>query len=66
MSATMARLEMPHSGVFQDAAPELRQVEGGMYGYARAVFGVSRKLGAGNLLYGGEVYHDNGPWDASG
>jgi hypothetical protein len=38
------------------------QVEGGMYGYGRFVFGVSRKLGKGKLLYGGEVYHDNGPW----
>jgi outer membrane receptor protein involved in Fe transport len=38
------------------------KVEGGMYGYGRAVFGVSQKLGEGNLLYGGEVYHDSGPW----
>ena len=38
------------------------QVDGGMYGFARFVFGVSRRLGAGNLLYGGEAYHDNGPW----
>ncbi len=38
------------------------QVEGGMYGYGRAVFGVSQKLGSGNLLYGGEAYHNNGPW----
>jgi outer membrane receptor protein involved in Fe transport len=38
------------------------QVEGGMDGYGRLVFGVSRKLRKGNLLYGGEVYHDNGPW----
>ena len=38
------------------------QVEGGMYDYARAVFGVSQKLGSGNLLYGGEAYYDNGPW----
>ena len=37
-------------------------VEGGMYGYARAVFGISQKLGSGNLLYGGEAYYDNGPW----
>ncbi len=37
-------------------------VEGGMYGYERAVFGISQKLGAGNLLYGGEAYHDDGPW----
>jgi len=38
------------------------QLEGGMYGYGRAVFGVSQKRGSGNLLYGGEVYHDDGPW----
>ncbi|MFZ0311564.1 MAG: TonB-dependent receptor [Candidatus Korobacteraceae bacterium] len=37
-------------------------VEGGMYGFARAVFGVSQKLGSGTLLYGGEAYYDNGPW----
>ncbi len=38
------------------------RVEGGMYGYGRAVFGVSEKLGAGDLLYSGEAYHDDGPW----
>ena len=38
------------------------RVEGGMYGYGRAVFGASQKLGSGSLLYGGEVYHDDGPW----
>jgi hypothetical protein len=37
-------------------------VEGGMYGYGRAVFGVSQKLGSGSLLYGGEAYYDDGPW----
>ncbi|MCL2661456.1 MAG: TonB-dependent receptor, partial [Acidobacteriaceae bacterium] len=37
-------------------------VEGGMYGFGRAVFGASQKLGAGTLLYGGEAYHDDGPW----
>jgi len=37
-------------------------VEGGMYGYERGVFGASQKLGDGNILYGGEVYHDDGPW----
>lgn len=26
------------------------------------VFGVSKKLGAGDLLFGGEAYHDDGPW----
>jgi len=38
------------------------QVEGGMYGYWRAVFGASQKAGSGSLLYGAEVYHDDGPW----
>jgi hypothetical protein len=38
------------------------KVEGGMYGYGRAVFGASHKLRAGNLLAGGEEYYDNGPW----
>ena len=37
-------------------------VEGGMYGFGRGVFGASRKLGSGSLLYGGEVSHDDGPW----
>lgn len=37
-------------------------VEGGMYGYWRAVFGMSQKFGSGNLFYGGEAYHDDGPW----
>jgi Carboxypeptidase regulatory-like domain/TonB-dependent Receptor Plug Domain/TonB dependent receptor-like, beta-barrel len=38
------------------------QVELGMYDYARAVFGVSHKLGPGVLLFGGEAYYENGPW----
>jgi hypothetical protein len=38
------------------------QVEGGMYGYGRAVFGVSQQLGSGSLLFGGEAYYDDGPW----
>src|SRR5208283_2744829 len=38
------------------------QVELGMYDFARAVFGVSHKLGPGILLFGGEAYYDNGPW----
>ncbi|MFZ1157756.1 MAG: TonB-dependent receptor, partial [Candidatus Sulfotelmatobacter sp.] len=38
------------------------QVDGGMYQFARFVFGISKKLGKGNLMYGGEAYHDGGPW----
>ena len=33
-----------------------------MYGFGRFVFGVSHKLGKGTLLYGGEAYHEDGPW----
>ena len=56
-SAGSAHLE------FYKTLPEnFFQVEGGMYGYERAVFGVSQKLGSGNLLFGGEFYHDDGPW----
>ena len=51
-----------HLEFFKTLPQNFFQVEGGMYGYWRAVFGVSQKLGPGNLLYGGEVYHDNGPW----
>jgi hypothetical protein len=38
------------------------QAEEGMYGYARAVFGISQKAGSGSWLYGGEAYYDDGPW----
>ena len=49
--------------VFFKTLPEnFVEVEGGMYGYGRIVFGVSQKLGPGNLLYGGEAYHEDGPW----
>src|ERR1700683_922990 len=51
-----------HLVFFQTMPQDFFTVEGGMYGYGRLVFGVSRKLFKGNLLYGGEVYHDNGPW----
>jgi outer membrane receptor protein involved in Fe transport len=49
--------------VFYKTLPQsFAQVDGGMYQFARFVFGASRKLGKGNLLYGGEAYHDGGPW----
>jgi hypothetical protein len=49
--------------VFYKVLPEdFVTIEGGMYGYERGVAGFSQKLGEGNLLYGGEVYHDDGPW----
>jgi len=51
-----------HMEFFKTLPQNFFQLEGGMYGYGRAVFGVSRKLGRGSLLYGGEAFHDNGPW----
>ncbi len=49
--------------VFYKTLPQnFFQVDGGMYQFARFVFGISQKLGQGNLLYGGEAYHDGGPW----
>jgi len=51
-----------HLQFFKTLPENFFQVEGGMYGYGRGVFGVSHELGSGNLLVGGEVYHDDGPW----
>ncbi|HEY3741349.1 MAG TPA: TonB-dependent receptor [Bryobacteraceae bacterium] len=49
--------------VFFKTLPEnFVKVEGGQYGYQRVVFGESQKLGSGNLLFGVEVAHDDGPW----
>ncbi len=51
-----------HLEFFRTLPENFFQVEGGMYGYARAVFGVSHKVGQGNLLVGGEASYDDGPW----
>lgn len=51
-----------HLQFFKTLPRDFVQVEGGMYGYGRAVFGVLQKLGSGTLLYGGEAFHDDGPW----
>jgi hypothetical protein len=51
-----------HVEYFKTLAQNFFKMEGGMYTYGRAVFGASRKLGSGNLLYGGEAYYDDGPW----
>jgi hypothetical protein len=56
-SAGSARMEY-----FKTLPQNFVKVEGGTYGYGRGVFGASRKLGPGILLYGGEAYYDNGPW----
>ncbi len=51
-----------HIETFRTLPRNFFKVEGGMYGYGRAVFGASRKLGPGYLLVGGEESYDNGPW----
>jgi hypothetical protein len=51
-----------HLVFFKTLPQNFLTVEGGMYGFGRAVFGVSHNLGSGSLLYGGEVSHDDGPW----
>jgi outer membrane cobalamin receptor len=51
-----------HLVFFKTLPQDFATVEAGMYGYLRGVFGASQKLGSGKLLYGGEVYHDDGPW----
>lgn len=48
---------------FFDALPHnFLQLEGGSFGYGRAVFGASHATGTGTLLAGGEASHDDGPW----
>jgi hypothetical protein len=51
-----------HVVFFKTLPQNFAQVDGGQYQFSRFVFGESRKLGKGNLLYGGEAYHDGGPW----
>lgn len=56
-SAGAAHLE------FYKALPQdFVTIEGGMYGFERGVAGASTPLGKGTLLFGGEVFHDDGPW----
>ena len=51
-----------HLAFFKTLPEDFFKVEGGTEGFGRFVFGRSQKLGSGSLLYGGEAYHDGGPW----
>jgi hypothetical protein len=51
-----------HLEFYKTLPHDFLTLEGGMYGFERAVLGVSQQLGSGNLLYGGEAAHDDGPW----
>lgn len=39
------------------------KLEGGSFNHARAVFASSPHVGQGHLLYGIELFHNDGPWD---
>ncbi len=56
-SAGAARL-----GFFKTLPSAFALVEGGSYGFARAVIAASPKVGPGTLLYGLEISHSDGPW----
>jgi hypothetical protein len=46
-----------------DRLPEgILNVQGGMFGYARALAAASPKVGPGTVLYAVEYNHDDGPW----
>jgi hypothetical protein len=48
---------------YADTLPaDILKVEGGSDGYVRTLLAGSAAAGPGNLLFGFEVYHENGPW----
>ena len=51
-----------HMESYQVLPQNFATLEGGMYGFGRGVFGMNEKLGDGNLIYGAEIFHDDGPW----
>lgn len=51
-----------HLEFFKTLPENFVHLEGGTDGFGRGVFGISHRLGQGELLLGGEVYHDDGPW----
>ncbi|MGA2248271.1 MAG: TonB-dependent receptor [Verrucomicrobiota bacterium] len=51
-----------HLNFYQVLPQDFVTLEGGMYGFERGVIGISKTNRWGNLLFGGEVYHDDGPW----
>jgi hypothetical protein len=48
---------------YYDVLPSgIARLEGGQFGYGRAVLADNAGIGAGNLLYALEVEHNDGPW----
>lgn len=54
-----------HLDFYQTLPQTIAIAEGGMYGFARSVFAASPAVGSGNLLYGFEYQHSDGPWAVS-
>ena len=52
-----------HLEFYQTLPQNFVTLEGGMFGFERGVFGISQTNGLGRILYGGEAYHDDGPWN---
>ena len=48
---------------FRKLEGTLAQLTGGQNGYARALLAGSPAVGAGNLLYALELFHNDGPWE---
>ena len=51
-----------HLEYYQILPRDFVTLEGGMYGFERGVIGLSKTNNWGSLLFGGEAYHDDGPW----
>jgi hypothetical protein len=48
---------------YYDVLPSgIARVEGGQYGYGRALLADNAGIGAGNLIYALELEHNDGPW----
>ncbi len=59
-SAGSARIEY-----FRKLDQSLAQLTLGRNGYARSLLAGSPQLGGGNLLYGLELFHNDGPWEVA-
>lgn len=52
-----------HIDYFRKIGSTLAQITAGQHGYARSLLAGSPELGGGNLLYGLELFHNDGPWE---
>lgn len=52
-----------HIDYFRKIDGTLAQITAGQHGYARSLLAGSPELAGGNLLYGLELFHNDGPWE---